>query len=483
MAGRALMFQGTGSDVGKSVLVAGLCRAYSRRGLKVLPFKPQNMSNNAAVTLDGGEIGRAQWLQAIAANAEPNIHMNPVLLKPESDTGAQVVVHGKFIAKAEADTYQRLKQELLGAVMESFEVLKSEADLVLVEGAGSPAEVNLRQGDIANMGFALPSKTPVVLIGDINRGGVIASIVGTHTLLPQEERDLIKGVIINQFRGDVRLFDGGITRIEQDTGWSSFGVVPFLRCVRELPAEDAVVLEQNVELTKASFKIVVPLLPRIANFDDLDPLKAEEGVEVVFCPPGVPLPRDADLIVLPGSKNTIADLRFLKAEGWATDILAHARAGGAVLGLCGGYQMLGNLICDPKGVEGKPDEEAGLGLLDVETVMEPEKTTKQCTAEVPLFGCRASGYEIHIGKTQGAAPVVMTVGERMIGHHDENRRVFGTYLHGLFDDGIFRQRFMQQLGASISANDHLGHVNKSLDAFADALEEHLNLDQILDQAR
>lgn len=477
------MFQGTGSDVGKSVLVAGLCRAYSKRGLKVLPFKPQNMSNNAAVTLNGGEIGRAQWLQAVAAYAEPNIHMNPVLLKPESDTGAQVVVHGKVVAKAEADTYQRLKPKLLGAVMDSFEALKAEADLVLVEGAGSPAEVNLRQGDIANMGFALPSKTPVVLIGDINRGGVIASIVGTHTLLPQEERDLIKGVIINQFRGDVRLFDGGITRIEQDTGWPSFGVVSFLRCVRELPAEDAVVLEQNVQRTQASFKIVVPLLPRIANFDDLDPLKAEEGVEVVFCPPGMPLPRDADLIVLPGSKNTIADLRFMKAEGWATDILAHARAGGAVLGLCGGYQMLGHLICDPKGVEGKPDHEAGLGLLDVETAMEPQKITKQCRAKVPMFDSETSGYEIHIGETTGVAQSFMQVDGHVIGHRSDNRRIFGTYLHGLFEGGAFRQKFMQLLGASTSAEDHLIRVNKSLDAFADALEEHLNLDQILDQSR
>jgi len=479
---RALMFQGTGSDVGKSVLVAGLCRAYSRRGLRVLPFKPQNMSNNAAVTKNGGEIGRAQWLQAVAAYAEPDIHMNPVLLKPESDTGAQVVVHGNVIAKAEAGTYQRLKQELLGAVMKSFETLKSEADLVLVEGAGSPAEVNLREGDIANMGFALPSDTPVVLIGDINRGGVIASIVGTHILLPPEERALIKGVIINQFRGDVRLFDGGITRIEQDTGWPSFGVVPFLSCVRELPAEDAVVLEQTARRKKTSFKIVVPLLPRIANFDDLDPLKAEDGVDVVFCPPGMPLPRDAGLIVLPGSKNTIADLRFLKAEGWATDILAHTRAGGAVLGLCAGYQMLGNLICDPKGVEGKADHEAGLGLLDIETTMEPEKTTKQCTAEVPMFGCDTSGYEIHIGETEGAATTFMIVNERAIGHHDENRRVFGTYLHGLFENGTFRQKFMKRLGVNTTAEDHLTRVNKALDAFADALEEHLDLDQILDQA-
>jgi len=485
MPARSLMFQGTGSDVGKSVLVAGLCRAYKNRGLKVLPFKPQNMSNNAAVTKGGGEIGRAQWLQALAAGADPSIHMNPVLLKPESDTGAQIVVHGKVIAKAEASAYQRLKPQLLSAVMGSFDHLKADADLVLVEGAGSPAEVNLRSGDIANMGFALPSQTPVVLIGDINRGGVIASIVGTHALLPEEEQALVKGVIINQFRGDISLFDGGVQRIETDTGWQSFGTVPFLRCIRELPAEDAVVLEVPERTTKTYFKIAVPLLPRIANFDDLDPLRSETGIDVVFCPPGTPLPRDADLMVLPGSKATIQDLRFLKTEGWAVDILAHARAGGAVLGLCGGYQMLGRYVADPDGVEGAADSEEGLGLLDVETVLRPQKITQQCVAEVPLFNCLAKGYEIHAGDTNANGPrhVFLSVDGRVVGDAAIDKPIYGTYLHGLFESGIFRRKFLAELGVGSSAESHQARVDRSLDELAVALEDHLNLDQMLDQAQ
>nr|WP_202899251.1 cobyric acid synthase [Kordiimonas gwangyangensis] len=277
--------------------------------------------------------------------------MNPVLLKPESDTGAQIIVHGKFYGRAEAKVYQERKAELLGKVISSFEHLKSQADLVLVEGAGSPAEVNLRATDIANMGFALPTNTPVALVGDINRGGVIAAIAGTYHLLPPEEQALIKGVIINQFRGDVRLFDGGLTAITEQTGWPCFGVVPFLRAVRDLPAEDAVVLEQDAKSRTGKLKVAVPMLPRIANFDDLDPLAAEEDVEVVMVPPGKPLPRDAGLIILPGSKATIADLRFLKAEGWHHDLHAHVRAGGHVLGICGGYQMLGDVVQDLTGLK------------------------------------------------------------------------------------------------------------------------------------
>lgn len=485
MAGRALMFQGTGSDVGKSVIVAGLCRAYARRGLKVLPFKPQNMSNNAAVAKEGGEIGRAQWLQAFAAGAEPSIHMNPVLLKPESDTGAQVVIHGKVAATAEARLYQNMKPKLLGAVLESYETLKAQADLVLIEGAGSPAEVNLRENDIANMGFALPSQTPVVLIGDINRGGVIAAITGTYGLLPEEERQLIKGFVINQFRGDISLFDGGINRIEMETGWPSFGVVPFLRCARELPAEDAVILEQGAQLATNTFKVVVPLLPRIANFDDLDPLKAEANIEVLFCPPGTPLPRDADLIVLPGSKATISDLRFLKKEGWDVDVKAHARTGGAVLGICGGYQMLGHYVSDPDGVEGRVDSEQGLGLLDLETILQPHKTVKQTKATLTELDCDALGYEIHMGDTKpvGATRSFMEVGARVIGYRHAEKSVYGTYLHGLFDSGEFRQKFLKLLSASTTGEDHVARISRSLDTLADALEYRLDLDRMLDQAR
>ncbi len=373
MNARRLMLQGTGSDVGKSVLVAGLCRVFKNRGLSVLPFKPQNMSNNAAATIEGGEIGRAQWLQAIAAGAEPHTDMNPVLIKPESDKGAQLVVQGKVQGSIQSGYYRKHKAELLDVVLSSFERLKRDADLVLVEGAGSPAEVNLRAGDIANMGFALPTQTPVVLVGDINRGGVIAAIAGTHGLLPLAEQALVRGTIINQFRGDVSLFDEGLRAIEDKTNWPNFGVVPFLRSIRELPAEDAVVLDTREGSDTGKKLVAVPMLPSISNFDDLDPLAADPDVDVEFCRPGTPLPQEADLIVLPGSKSTIRDLRFLKAEGWATDVLAHARAGKPVLGLCGGYQMLGTIVRDPDGIEGPAGEEAGLGLLDVETILESVK--------------------------------------------------------------------------------------------------------------
>ena len=350
MNGRALMLQGTGSDVGKSVLVAGLCRALSHRGLVVRPLKPQNMSNNAAVADDGGEIGRAQWLQAKACGVPPSVHMNPVLLKPQSDTGAQVVVLGKLAEVQEARAYQNRKAAFLETILESFATLKRQADLVLVEGAGSPAEVNLRANDIANMGFALPTETPVLLVADINRGGVIAALVGTHALLPAAERDLIKGYVINQFRGDQSLFDDGLAAISARTGWPSLGVVPHLPCVRRLPAEDAVALERPERAAAGRLRVATVMLPHIANFDDLDPLKEEADVELIFCPPGEALPAGLDLIVLPGTKSTLSDLRALKANGWHIDIQAHVRQGGMVLGICGGYQMLGRQVHDPAGI-------------------------------------------------------------------------------------------------------------------------------------
>ncbi len=481
MSARALMLQGTGSDVGKSVLTAGLCRAFANRGLKVLPFKAQNMSNNAAVAEGGGEIGRAQHLQALAARAVPSVHMNPVLLKPESDTGAQIIVQGKPWGRAEADTYQKHKAELFAYVMESFGRLKAEADLVLVEGAGSPAEVNLRATDIANMGFALPADVPVVLVGDINRGGVIAAITGTHQLLPEAERALVCGVIINQFRGDVRLFDGGLKIIEEMTHWPCFGVVPFLRSIKDLPAEDAVVLEKHTQKQKGTLRIAVPLLPRIANFDDLDPLRAEEGVEVVIVPPGQPLPRDAHLIIIPGSKATIADLRFLKAEGWHHDIHAHVRAGGFVLGLCGGYQMLGQHVADPLGVEGTRADEEGLGLLEVSTFLQAQKSVQTVTAEA--FGARVEGYEIHTGITKGEAISLTAAGEHVLGHRSKNGRVMGTYIHGLFAKGAFRKAFLGHIGHDSCGSDFDEKVDDALDALADALEKHLDLDALYAASR
>ncbi|MDA1072770.1 MAG: cobyric acid synthase, partial [Proteobacteria bacterium] len=351
----AVMFQGTGSDVGKSLVVAGLARAFTRRGLAVRPFKPQNMSNNAGVTADGGEIGRAQMLQARACGVAPSVHMNPVLLKPQSEKGAQVVVQGRVAGNAQARDYHAMKPTLLAAVRDSFARLERQADLVLVEGAGSPAEVNLRAGDIANMGFALAAGVPVVLVGDIERGGVIASIVGTMALLEHDERATVAAYLINKFRGDVSLFDGAIGILKDRTGLDCLGVVPHLAAPRRLPAEDAMALDSHGALARGerrAIKVAVPRLERIANFDDLDPLVAEPDVAVVLVAAGEAIPGDADLVLLPGSKSTMSDLRALKANGWHVDIAAHVRRGGAVLGLCGGYQMLGTSVADPEGIEG-----------------------------------------------------------------------------------------------------------------------------------
>ncbi len=356
---RTVMLQGTGSDVGKTVLVAALCRLAANRGLRVRPFKPQNMSNNAAVADDGGEIGRAQWLQSLAARVPSSVHMNPVLLKPQTDTGSQIIVQGKVWGQAKGRDYQKLKPQLLGAVLESFATVRAGTDLVIVEGAGSPAEINLRPGDIANMGFATRANVPVVLVGDIDRGGVIASLVGTHAILDEGDRAMIQGYLINKFRGDVSLFDDGIKAIGGFTGWPCFGVVPWLKAAGRLPAEDSVVLERLTRGSAGALKVAVPVLPRIANFDDLDPLSAEPDVDLVFVRPGEALPSDAALIVLPGSKSTIGDLHDFKRQGWDRDLSAHVRRGGRVIGICGGYQMLGRKVCDPHGSEGLETETAG----------------------------------------------------------------------------------------------------------------------------
>ena len=379
MPARALMFQGTGSDVGKSLIVAGLARALTLRGLKVRPFKPQNMSNNAAVTADGGEIGRAQALQARAARTPPSVHMNPVLLKPQSDIGAQVVVQGRIHAHGtKAADYQQMKRELLPFVRDSFARLSSEADIVLVEGAGSASEVNLRDNDIANMGFARAADVPVVLIGDIDRGGVIASLVGTKAVIAPQDAAQVCGFIVNKFRGDPALFASGMACIAQLTGWQALGLVPYFSDARLLPAEDALALEQNRPAkAHAHVRIAVPILPHIANFDDLDPLDAEPAVDLVRVKPGTAIPGDADLIILPGAKATVADLAALRAAGFDIDIAAHVRRGGLVLGLCGGYQMLGRTVADPDGIEGPPGKVEGLGLLDVDTVLSADKSLER----------------------------------------------------------------------------------------------------------
>lgn len=481
----SIMFQGTGSDVGKTVLVAGLCRALKNRGMQVRPFKPQNMSNNAAVTDDGGEIGRAQWLQALACGVKPSIHMNPVLLKPQSETGSQVIVHGKMTGSAKGRDYQLLKPKLLDAVLESFDVLKDEADIVLVEGAGSPAEINLRAGDIANMGFATRADVPVVLVGDIDRGGVIASLVGTHAILPDEDRSMIVGFLINKFRGDVSLFDDGLDSIAQFTGWPSFGVVPWLKDASRLPAEDSVALEKMVSGGTGKLKIAVPVLDRIANFDDLDALVAEAGVEIEFVQSGMPLPSNAEIVIIPGSKSTIRDLIRFRENNWDEQLKAHVARGGKVIGICGGYQMLGRTISDPEGIEGAPKTVAGLGFLDVETIMMPEKQVRAVSAQSQIFDTPLDGYEIHIGETVGPdcrRPTSMINGAAD-GAISKDGLVQGTYLHGYFDNGKFRKAWLNSLGIKTSDEDQITRVSAALDSIADQLENLIDIDGLLAAAR
>ncbi|MGO7985558.1 cobyric acid synthase [Rhizobium leguminosarum] len=473
---RAIMLQGTGSDVGKTVLVAGLCRLAANRGLKVRPFKPQNMSNNAAVADDGGEIGRAQWLQSLAARTPSSVHMNPVLLKPQSENGSQIIVQGRVFGQAKGRDYQRLKPELLGAVLESFEKVAAGADLVIVEGAGSPAEINLRAGDIANMGFATRAGVPVVLVGDIDRGGVIASLVGTHAILEDGDRAMIAGYIINKFRGDVSLFDEGIRAIEGFTGWPCFGVVPWLRGAARLPAEDSAVLERLARGGMGALRIAVPVLPRIANFDDLDPLRTEPDVELVFVRSGERIPADASLVVLPGSKSTISDLADFRAQGWDRDLQAHVRRGGRVIGICGGYQMLGRMVHDPLGIEGGTLETPGLGLLDIETEMAPEKTVRNSQARSTEYDAPLAGYQIHLGITRGPdcdRPSAIIDGAPD-GALSANGRIMGTYLHGLFGSDAYRARLLQSFGLSGEQRNYRESVEQALDEIAGELERHLD---------
>lgn len=482
-----LMFQGTGSDVGKSLIVAGLCRLYARHGLKVRPFKPQNMSNNAAVTIDGGEIGRAQALQARAAGAMPSVHMNPVLLKPQSEIGSQVVVQGRVIGNARARDYQAMKPDLMPAVLDSFARLSADADLVLVEGAGSPAEVNLRAGDIANMGFARATDTPVVLIGDIDRGGVIASLVGTKAVMAEDDAALVAGYLINRFRGDISLFDAGLAVITERTGWRSFGVVPHFADAGRLPAEDALGLKSRYEASpgEGRRRIVVPVLPRIANFDDLDPLRQEPGVDVILAEAGRPLP-PADLVLLPGSKATIPDFLALKAEGWDVGIRAHARQGGKVLGLCGGYQMLGRTLRDPERIESDIEVIEGLGLLDIETTMTGGKRLRPVSGMSMPDATPFSGYEMHVGTTVGpdrSRPFARLSDGSDEGAISRDGNVAGSYCHGLFADDRQRKRLLGWIGADPSTLAYEAEIDRVLDGLADHLAAHLDTDGLLDLSR
>jgi adenosylcobyric acid synthase len=483
----ALMLQGTGSHVGKSLLVSGLCRAYARRGMKVRPFKPQNMSNNAAVTAAGGEIGRAQAVQARACGVAASVDMNPVLLKPQSETGAQVIVRGKVMTSVSAREYGALKAGLMGVVLESFRAVAEGVDLVLVEGAGSPAEVNLRENDIGNMGFAEAADLPVVLVGDIDRGGVIAALVGTFALLEVSERARLEGYLINKFRGDPRLFDEAHPVIRERTGMRSFGVVPWFEGARLLPAEDGLGLEEEVRPGAAgTIKVVVPRLPRIANFDDLDPLRAEPDVLLEVLGSGKALPGDADLVILPGSKATIADLKALRAEGWDVDLAAHLRRGGAVLGLCGGMQMLGRRIGDPEGIEGPAAVVDGLGLLEIETTLEAGKKLVEVEGREVLSGERVRGYEMHMGRSAGAALArpFLEIGGRGEGAVSADGRVIGSYVHGLFAADGFRHVFLARLRPRARTGlMYESSVEKTLDALADHLEAAVDVEGLLALAR
>ncbi|RIX99081.1 cobyric acid synthase [Aureimonas flava] len=477
------MLQGTGSDVGKSVLVAGLCRLFVDRGLRVRPFKPQNMSNNAAVAWNGdrgewGEIGRAQALQALACRTAPSVHMNPVLLKPQSETGSQVVVWGEVRGTAAGRDYQRLKATLLPAVLDSFARVGEDADLVVVEGAGSPAEINLRAGDIANMGFARAAGVPVVLVGDIDRGGVIASLVGTHAILPPEDRAQVAGFLVNKFRGDPALFGEGMAAVTRFTGWPGFGLVPWLPETARLPAEDSVALDRRppADSRRGDLLIAVPRLPHIANFDDLDPLAATPGVSLALVRPGEPWPDGAGLVLLPGSKATIADLGALRREGWDRAILAHRSRGGHVLGLCGGYQMLGRRILDPDGIEGEAREAEGLGLLDVDTRIAGPKTLREVEARAG-DGTPFPAYEIHMGRSEGPdrdRPFAHVGAERE-GASSADGRVRGTYLHGLFAGDRWREAYLGGLGVAPAGRSHRAEVERALDAIAARLEACLDI--------
>ena len=499
---RALMIQGTSSDVGKSLLVAGLCRAFTRRGLAVRPFKAQNMSNNAAVVADAdappapdgtparGEIGRAQALQARACQVPPSIHMAPVLLKPQSTTGAQVILRGRVLGNCPARIYHEMRPGLMPPIIDSFERLAQEADLVLVEGAGSGAEIYLRASDITNMHLAEALGLPVVVVGDLDRGGTMAAIVGTHRLLDPADRARIAGYIVNKFRGDFSLFEPACATITAHTGWPFLGVLRWFEQADRLPAEDSLALERPATGEGSGLKVAVPRLSRVANFDDLDPLAAEPGVELRWINPGHPLPRDTDVVILPGSKTTRADLDVLRREGWDIDIVAHLRQGGRVVGLCAGFQMLGRVVRDPQGIEGPPGETAGLGLLDLETEIGGDKRLREIDRHDRLSGTRVTGYEMHMGRTSGpglARPWLLLEAPDGTLHPEgavsADGRVMGGYLHGLFGADGFRAAWLRRVGAQASSLDFAARTEAVLEALADHCEANLDLDALLALAR
>ncbi|MDG4552473.1 MAG: cobyric acid synthase [Candidatus Contendobacter sp.] len=474
---KTLMIQGTTSDAGKSVMVAGLCRLLARRGVRVVPFKPQNMALNSAVTVDGGEIGRAQAVQAQAAFLEPRIDMNPVLLKPNTDIGAQVIIHGKALANMDARRYHDYKPVAMRAVLESYERLRAAYDVVLVEGAGSPAEINLRDKDIANMGFAEAVDCLVWLVGDIDRGGVFAHLYGTLALLSPSERARITGFIVNRFRGDVSLLTPGLDWLTRETGKPVLGVLPYLQGLH-LEAEDALPREPGVAKDTERLRVAVPVLARISNHTDLDPLRLHPQVEVRWVRAGDAMP-PADLIVLPGSKSTRGDLNRLREQGWDAAIRRHLRYGGKVIGICGGLQMLGRWVHDPAGLEGEPGSSPGLGFLDFETTLEPEKQLHRVEGRLSLDDAFVAGYEIHAGVSTGPAlahPAARLTDGRPDGARSDDGQLLGTYLHGLFDAAPARDALLRWAGLAVRETpDYRQLREEGINRLADAMAAHLDL--------
>ncbi len=476
-----LMIQGTTSDAGKSTLVAGLCRILQRRSIKVAPFKPQNMALNSAVTSDGGEIGRAQALQALAASIPPTVHMNPILLKPSTDTNAQIIVQGKALSHIEAKQYQDFKKKALPYVLDSYSKLKEEYEVIITEGAGSPAEINLRENDIANMGFAEVVDCPVVIVADIDRGGVFAHLVGTLELLSESERNRVSGFIINRFRGDISLLRSGLTWLEQKTNKPVLGVVPYIKNLY-LDQEDAIEVEQQLEKNYETLQVVVPVLSRISNHTDFDALRYNPSVTLTFCDLDN-FPRHADLIVLPGTKNVRNDLQLLKNSGWESLLRRHLRYGGKLMGICGGYQMLGKRISDPEGVESDPGDSCGFGFLDCETRLESEKKLSNTNAQLLIVSGENEfhGYEIHCGVTHSNEKpfAKLLKNKKLDGAVSADGQIIGTYLHGVFDDKESADALLEWAGLRSSTSVSMGSLReKEIDRLADTLEAHLDLKEM-----
>lgn len=480
MTAKTLMVQGTTSDAGKSTLVAALCRWLHRQGIKIAPFKPQNMALNSAVTVDGGEIGRAQAVQAQACFLEPHTDMNPVLLKPNSDTGAQVIIHGQAVKNMEAEFYHHYKPTAMSAVLESHQRLAQQYDVVMVEGAGSPAEINLRDRDIANMGFAEEIDCPVIIVADIDRGGVFAHLVGTLSLLSESEQNRVKGFVINRFRGDIALLQSGLDWLEEKTSKPVLGVLPYLHGLH-LEAEDAITTEQT-DLQENAFKIIVPVFPRISNHTDFDPLRLHPQVDLQFIGPNDVIPA-ADLIILPGSKSVRSDLNWLQQSGWSDAINKHLRYGGKVIGICGGFQMLGKHIDDPDGIEGQAGQSQALGLLDMTTTLSPQKQLRNVSGKLNFDGSIIKGYEIHAGISQGPALIqaFCQLDHGNDGAVSVDNNILGTYVHGLFEQSSACNAILTWAGLKLAkAPDYHALRESDIERLADMIEQHMDIATLTD---